>query len=226
MAGLVLLVREAPGVRPHHDHAARCLLAVVQRLHRKRGPDFGDLQGHRRAGVVVHVPEISADRHRHRDAVAFVVRRARGVAIGDAGKVIADHLLVVFEASAGQHHRPARLDGDRLIPSPGSHSENFLGDVVLDQFSPRRLIQDGDRALPDQALEQFPGVGIAVGRPIVELMHAVGARQVREFDSDRRMLMLLRIAAEAFEPCVVSAHLLRPHPHHGLRHRVGSAQGG
>jgi len=38
--------------------------------------------------------------------------------------------------------------------------------------------------------------------------------------------MLLRIAAEAFEPCVVSAHLLRPHPHHGLRHRVGSAQGG
>jgi hypothetical protein len=40
------------------------------------------------------------------------------------------------------------------------------------------------------------------------------------------MLMLLWIATEAFEPCIVLAHFLRPHRHYGLRHGVGSTQGG
>jgi hypothetical protein len=40
------------------------------------------------------------------------------------------------------------------------------------------------------------------------------------------MLVFLRIAAEAFEPCIVLAHLLGPHSHHGLRHGVGPAQSG
>ena len=90
----------------------------------------------------------------------------------------------------------------------------------------RRFVQNGDRALLDQALEQFPGVGIAIGGSIVEFVHAVRAGQIRKFDTDRRMLMLLWIAAEACEPCIVLAHLLGPHPHHGLRHGVGSAQSG
>ena len=161
---------------PDHDHAARCFLAVVQRLHRERRPDFRNFQRHRGAGVVVHVPEIGADRHRHRDAVAFVVRRAGSVAVGHARKVIADHLLIVFEAAAGQHHALAGLDSDRLFPALGPHAENFLGDVVLDQFSAGRFVENGDRALLDQPLEQFPGVGIAIRRTIMEFMHTVRRR--------------------------------------------------
>jgi hypothetical protein len=60
----------------------------------------------------------------------------------------------------------------------------------------------------------------------VELVHAVRARKVGEFDADRLMLMLLRIAAEAREPPIVLAHLLRPDLHHGLRYGVRPAQGG
>jgi len=58
----------------------------------------------------------------------------------------------------------------------------------------------------------------------VEFMHTVRTGQIREFDADRRMLMLLRIAAERRQPGIVPAHLLRPHLHHGLRHRVVSAE--
>ena len=60
----------------------------------------------------------------------------------------------------------------------------------------------------------------------MEFVHAVRAGQVGEFDPDRRMLVLLRVAAEACEPVVVAAHLLGPHPHHRLRHGVGAAQRG
>src|SRR5438046_657940 len=109
-----------------------------------------------------------------------------------------------------------------LSPDP----EDFPGAAVLDQLFPRRFVEDGDRAFLDEALEQLPGVGIAVGRAVVEFMDAVRAGQIGEFDADRRMLMLLRVAAEAFEPLVVAAHLLGPNPHHGLRHGVGSAQRG
>ncbi len=60
----------------------------------------------------------------------------------------------------------------------------------------------------------------------MEFVHAVRARQIREFDADRRMLVLLRVAAEAFEPGIVPAHLLRPNLHHRLRHGVGAAKRG
>ncbi len=40
------------------------------------------------------------------------------------------------------------------------------------------------------------------------------------------MLILLWVTAEAFEPGVVVAHLLRPDPDHGFRHGVGTTQGG
>ena len=212
MAGLEFLVGEAPGVRTDHDHAARHFLAVMQRLHRERRPDLRNFQCHRRAGVVVHVPEIGADRHRHRDAVAFVVWRAGGVTIRHARQVIADHLLVVFKSAAGQHHALARLDGDRLVASLRPHTEDFLGDIVLDQFLARRFVQHLDRTLLYQPLEQFPGIGIAVGRTIVKLMHAVRARQIGELDADRRMLMLLRIAAQACEPVRCSGTSPRPRP--------------
>ena len=105
-------------------------------------------------------------------------------------------------------------------------AENFLADVVLDQLPARRLVQNGDGALLDQTLEQFPGVGIAIGRSIVEFVHAVRAGQVGKLDADRRMLVLLRIAAEACEPGIVLAHLLRPHLRHRFRHGEGAAQRG
>ena len=99
---------------------------------------------------------------------------------------------------------------DRFFAALGAHAEDFLGDVVLDQFCGRRFVEDGDRALLDQALEQFPGVGIAVGRAVWNLCTQSDAGQIGEFDADRRMLVLLRIAAEAFEPSlfwhISSAH--------------------
>src|SRR5262249_12369357 len=167
-----------------------------------------DLQRQRRTSVIVHGPEIGAYRHRHRNTVALVPGRAGGVAIGDAGQVIADHLLVVLKAATSQHHTSARFDADGFAPSLGPHPEDFLGYLMLDQLPARRLVEDRDRALFDQAFEPLPGEGITVGRAIVEFMHAAGAWQVGEFDADRRMLMLLRVAAEALEPMIVAAHLL------------------
>ena len=79
----------------------------------------------------------------------------------------------------------------------GAHAEDFAAGFILDQFSARRFIKYRDRALFDQPLEQFPGVGIPIGGAVVEFMHAARAGQVGEFDADRRMLMLLRVAAEA-----------------------------
>ena len=60
----------------------------------------------------------------------------------------------------------------------------------------------------------------------MEFVHAVRAGQIGEFDPDRRMLMLLRVAADAFEPGIVPAHLVRPYRHHRLGHGVGAAQRG
>ncbi len=60
----------------------------------------------------------------------------------------------------------------------------------------------------------------------MKLVHAVRAGQIGKLDADRRMLVLLRIAAQTLEPGIVLAHLLRPHPHHSIRHREGPAQGG
>ena len=60
----------------------------------------------------------------------------------------------------------------------------------------------------------------------MEFVHAVRTGQIGELDADRRVLMLLRIAAEAAKPGVVPAHLLGPHLHHRLGHGVGSAKGG
>ena len=186
---------------------------------------FGHLQRHRRPSVVVHVPKIGADRHRHRDAIAFVIRSARRVAVGDTRQVIADHLLIVLKTTACQHHRLASLDVDRLTSPLGTHAKDLLGIVALDQFAGRCFIQNGDRALLDQTLEPLPGVGITIGRPVVELVHAVRPRKVGEFDADRLMLMLLGIGAEACKPRVVLAHFFRPYLHHGCRDCVGPAQG-
>jgi hypothetical protein len=136
-----------------------------------------------------------------------------GVATGYARQVGADHFLVVLEAAAGQYHRLAGPDVDRPVASLGSHAEDFLGDGVLDQGPRRRLVQNGDRALFDQALEQLPGIGIAVGGSVVEFVYTVRAGQIGEFDADWWVLMLLWVAAEAFEPCIVLAHLFGPHLH-------------
>src|ERR1700712_893072 len=111
------------------------------------------------------------------------------------------------------------------MPLPRSHPKDFPSDGVLDQFFSRRFIQDGDRALLDQALELLPGVGVAIGGPIVEFVHTLRTGQVGKFNADRRVRMLLRIAPKTFKPCIVLAHLLRPYLHHGFRNGVRSAQG-
>ena len=58
----------------------------------------------------------------------------------------------------------------------------------------------------------------------MELVRAVRARQLGEFDADGLMLVLLGIAADARDPLVVAAHFLGPRAHHRLRNGVGSAQ--
>jgi hypothetical protein len=80
------------------------------------------------------MPEIRAHHLRHPDAVAFVVGAARGVAIGEVGQVVSDHLLVVFEAAAGEHHGFACLhvNGDAALL--GAHTEYLFGDAVLNQL--------------------------------------------------------------------------------------------
>jgi hypothetical protein len=55
-------------------------------------------------------------------------------------------------------------------------------------------------------------------------VHAIGAREVRELDPGRLMLMLLWITAEASEPVIVPAHLLCPDRDHRWRHAIGSAE--
>src|SRR5215472_9974353 len=131
-----------------------------------------------------------------------------------ARKVIADHLLIVFETAACQNHRLPRLDIDRFLGTLSPHSENFLGGAVLDQLPRRSLVEDLDRPLLHQPLEEFPSVGIAVSRAVMEFVDAVRAGQVREFDADRLMLMLLRVTAEPRKPVVVAAHFLGPNFHH------------
>jgi len=74
------------------------------------------------------------------------------VAIGNAGQVISDHLLVVLEADAGQHHRPPRLDADRFLSAFGAHAEDFLGDIMLDQLPGRCLVEDRDGPFLHQPL--------------------------------------------------------------------------
>ena len=218
--------RKAPRVGADHDHAARHLLAEMQRLHRKRRPNFRHLQRHRRAGVVVHVPEVGADRHRHRDAVALVVGAARGVAVRHAGQVVADHLLVVLEAAAGQHHPPARLDVNRFLAALGAHAEDFLGDVVLDQLPGRRLIEDRDRAAPSPAARTASRCrnsrrsgrrGICARSP----SRAGPGTRCRPAGADAPAGR--RRGRRASRCCGTSP---RPTPHHGLGHGVGTAQRG
>ena len=60
----------------------------------------------------------------------------------------------------------------------------------------------------------------------MKFVDAAGAGEVGKFDPDRRVLVLLRIAADAGEPVVVAAHLLGPHRHHLRRHGEGAAQRG
>ncbi len=113
-----------------------------------------------------------------------------------------------------------------MIALLGFDPETFLSEIVLNQSLPRGFVINGDRAFFDQAFEAFPSQGIAISRPIVEFVHAVRAGQIRKLDTDRLMLMLLGVAAEAFEPGIVLAHFLCPHLHHFFRYGVVATQRG
>jgi len=54
---------------------------------------------------------------------------------------IPDHLLIVLEAAAGQHHPLASFHVDRPVSSLGPHAQNFLRDIMLNQRAPRVHIE-------------------------------------------------------------------------------------
>jgi len=74
--GVELLVGETFRVGADDDHAAALLVGMMQRHHRERRFVFRYFQRQRRPGVIVHVPQIRTHHLRHRNAVAFVIRRA------------------------------------------------------------------------------------------------------------------------------------------------------
>src|SRR5439155_13796884 len=101
-----------------------------------------DFEGHRRAGEVIHVPQVSAHGQRHGYAVPFVIRRARGITVRQAWQVVPDHLLIVLKTPAGQDHRFAGLDVAWFAVLFRPDTEDVFRHTVLDELFTGSLIQN------------------------------------------------------------------------------------
>ena len=223
---LVFFVSETFAIRPHRDSTTRHLLTKVERLHREGRRNSLRLECHSRASKIVHMPKISAHRERHRYSVTFVIGRAGGVAVWQVRQVVSDHLLIVLEPTTGKHNRLSRLNRNGVSIADRPDTDDFASLAVLYQLFAWGFVEDADRTLFNQAFKPLPGKRIAIGRSVMKLVHAIGTWQFRKLDTDRLVLVLLRVGANAGKPVIVLAHLLRPGPDHDLWHLVRAAKRG
>ena len=127
----IFFVGKAFAVRAYYHCATDWFVRKMQRHHRKRGWIFRDLERHRWAGKVIHVPQIRTDFHGHADPITFVKRTARGVAVRQATQIVANHVLIVFKTTASQYHRLIGFDIDGFAILQGDHTNNVLRQRVL-----------------------------------------------------------------------------------------------
>ena len=112
-------------------------------------------------GLVVHVPEIRADRHRHPDPIPGVVRTSFGIAARHP-EVIADHLLVVFKTSRAENHRLLCLDVYLLAFVFCNHAPDLSGFNVSNQFHRRRFILDPDFSFLEERSPSAGATGVEI----------------------------------------------------------------